>query len=76
MSVEDVNRRIYGSRPVGRVLSGQDQFEKEALDGPAEGHLAVVRRARQSGTPVPGPEHPNSFAAALKRWSEEKKKKK
>ena len=65
MSV-DPFRRVGGSRPIGRVLGGQDRFEKEALEGPPEGHLAMDRRQRMAGGPLPvNGESP--FAARLRK---------
>ncbi|QDE71567.1 hypothetical protein [Myxococcus xanthus] len=65
MSV-DTNRRVSASRPVGRALGGQDRFEKEALEGPAEGGLALARRQRMAGgTLRAGEESP--FAAKLRK---------
>ncbi|WP_375754908.1 hypothetical protein [Corallococcus exercitus] len=65
MSV-DPNRRVRSSRPVGRVLGGQDRFEKEALEGPPEGPLAMDRRQRMAGGPPPvNGESP--FAARLRK---------
>ncbi|MCP3139623.1 hypothetical protein [Pyxidicoccus xibeiensis] len=45
----DTNRRVSSARPVGRALGGQDRYEKEALEGPAEGALAMTRRQRLAG---------------------------
>ncbi len=68
MSV-DTNRRVRASRPVGRALGGQDRFEKEALEGPAEGPLAMARRQRMAGgTLRAGVESP--FAARLRKLAE------
>jgi hypothetical protein len=65
MSV-DPFRRVGSSRPIGRVLGGQDRFEKEAVEGPAEGPLAMDRRQRMSGGPPPvNGESP--FAAKLRK---------
>ncbi|MCY1040161.1 hypothetical protein OV208_02420 [Corallococcus sp. bb12-1] len=65
MSV-DPFRRVGSSRPVGRVLGGQDRFEKESLEGPAEGPLAMDRRQRMAGGPLPvNGESP--FAAKLRK---------
>ncbi len=61
----DTDRRISSARPVGRALSGQDRYEKEAVEGPAEGPLAMLRRQRASSAPVPGKESP--FAAKLRK---------
>ena len=65
MSV-NINRRVIASRPVGRALGGQDRFEKESLEGPAEGGLAAARRQRMAGgTLRAGEESP--FAARLRK---------
>ncbi|MBN8473052.1 hypothetical protein JYJ95_41650 [Corallococcus exiguus] len=65
MSV-DPFRRVGGSRPVGRVLGGQDRFEKESLEGPPEGPLAMDRRQRMAGGPLPvNGESP--FAARMRK---------
>ncbi|MCP3099850.1 hypothetical protein LZ198_13325 [Myxococcus sp. K15C18031901] len=62
----DTQRRISASRPVGRALGGQDRYEKEAVEGPAEGGLAMARRQRLSGGP--GREEGESpFAAKLRQ---------
>ncbi len=71
MSADDLNRRIYGSRPVGRVLSGSDQFEKEALDGHPAGPLADAKRNRMAGR-MPGEK--SAFSQALERFRGDKKK--
>ena len=62
----DTNRRISAARPVGRALGGQDRYEKEAIEGPAEGALAMTRRQRLSGGPVKAGEE-SPFAAKLRR---------
>jgi hypothetical protein len=73
MSADDPNRRIYGSRPVGRVLSGSDSFEKEAVEGHPASPLGDARRARIPGR-VPGQK--SAFDQALERFRGEKKPKK
>jgi hypothetical protein len=62
----DTNRRIKAARPLGRVLSGQDRYEKEALEGPAEGPLAIDRRQRLAGGPA-RTEGESPFAAKLRK---------
>jgi hypothetical protein len=62
----DPYRRVRSSRPIGRVLGGQDRFEKEALEGPAEGPLAMDRRQRMSGGPLPA-NGESPFAARLRK---------
>ncbi|AEI64459.1 hypothetical protein [Corallococcus macrosporus] len=65
----DTNRRVIASRPVGRALGGQDRFEKEALEGPAEGGLAMARRQRMAGGSLrAGEESP--FAAKLRKLAD------
>ncbi len=62
----DTNRRIGAAPPVGRALSGQDRYDKEAVEGPPEGSLAMLRRQRMAGSgPVEGKESP--FAAKLRK---------
>ena len=62
----DTNRRISSARPVGRALGGQDRYEKEALEGPAEGGLAMSRRQRLAGGPS-RVEGESPFAAKLRQ---------
>lgn len=38
-NTHDPYRRVYRSRAVGRVLSGEDNYQKEALEGPPGGDL-------------------------------------
>ncbi|SEU34812.1 hypothetical protein [Stigmatella erecta] len=62
----DKNRRTIASRPIGRVLSGQDRYEKEALEGdPASALAASVREQRRGALP-PAPAK-SSFLEALQR---------
>ncbi|MCE9670777.1 hypothetical protein LY474_23500 [Myxococcus stipitatus] len=67
----DTQRRISAARPVGRALGGQDRYEKEALEGPAEGGLAMARRQRLAGGP-PRVEGESPFAAKLRQLAESK----
>jgi hypothetical protein len=62
----DTNRRISSARPVGRALGGQDRYEKEAVEGPPEGPLAMSRRQRLAGGP-PRTEGESPFAAKLRQ---------
>lgn len=70
----DTNRRVSSSRPVGRVSGGQDRFEKEAVEGPPEGPLAMDRRQRMAGGPGRG-DGESPFAAKLRELAEAKPKK-
>ncbi|OJH36402.1 hypothetical protein [Cystobacter ferrugineus] len=72
MAGRDPNRRIYGSRPLGRVNSGQDQFDKEAQEGAPESPTQQVREQRGMNTSL----NPNrkSFASSLERFAPPKKK--
>ncbi|WP_164017537.1 hypothetical protein [Pyxidicoccus trucidator] len=62
----DTNRRVSSARPVGRALGGQDRYEKEAVEGPPEGPLALNRRQRLAGSPA-GTEKESPFAAKLRQ---------
>lgn len=62
----DTNRRISSARPVGRALGGQDRYEKEAIEGPPEGPLALNRRQRLAGGPG-RTEAESPFAAKLRQ---------
>lgn len=62
----DTNRRISSARPVGRALGGQDRYEKEAVEGPAEGPLAMERRQRLAGGSA-RVEGESPFAAKLRK---------
>jgi len=69
----DTNRRVASARPVGRALGGQDRYEKEALEGPAEGPLAMTRRQRLAGGPN-RVEGESPFAAKMRKLTEGKSK--
>ncbi|WP_163864139.1 hypothetical protein [Myxococcus eversor] len=69
----DTNRRVASARPVGRALGGQDRYEKEALEGPAEGPLAMTRRQRLAGGPDRA-EGESPFAAKMRKLTESKSK--
>ena len=72
MAGRDPNRRIYGSQPLRRVNSGQEQFDKEAQEGAPESPIQQVREQRAMNAPL----NPNrkSFAASLERFAPPKKK--
>lgn len=61
----DTNRRTMPARAVGRVLSGQDRYEKEALEGDPASPLAAARRERWSAL-TRSAEGKASFAERLK----------
>ena len=73
MAGRDPNRRIYGSQPLRRIGGGQDQYDKEAREGPAESPIDSVREQRQMDAPL----NPNrkSFASSLERFATPPKKK-
>ncbi|MBM7112717.1 hypothetical protein [Archangium primigenium] len=72
MAGRDPYRRVYGTQPLRRVGAGQDQFDKESLEGPAEDPVASVRTQRQLDAPLtPGRK---SFAASLERTATPPKK--
>jgi hypothetical protein len=50
---------------VGRVLSGQDRYEKEALDGDPASPLAAMKRQRNEALVLPAGK--NSFSARLQQ---------
>ncbi|MCP3059292.1 hypothetical protein LXT21_10955 [Myxococcus sp. K38C18041901] len=70
----DTNRRVASARPVGRALGGQDRYEKEAIEGPAEGGLAIARRQRLAGGPNRA-EGESPFAAKMRQLAEGKSSK-
>ncbi|XXF77435.1 hypothetical protein P2318_30940 [Myxococcaceae bacterium GXIMD 01537] len=65
----DTNRRTIPARAVGRVLSGQDRYEKEALEGDGASPLYAERRERLAAA-QPGPSGKGSFAERLKQMAE------
>jgi hypothetical protein len=60
----DTNRRSIPTRPIGRVLSGQDRYEKEALEG--DPVAAQLRRERLASA-APPREGQGSFAERLQQ---------
>ncbi|WP_225410391.1 hypothetical protein [Stigmatella hybrida] len=69
----DKNRRTIASRPIGRVLSGQDRYEKEAQEGDPASALAESVRAQRRGALPPAPAK-SSFLEALQRQTGPKRK--
>ncbi len=49
----DTHRRTIASRPVGRVQSGEDRYEKEALEGDPASPLAAMKRERVAAELLP-----------------------
>ncbi|ATB29598.1 hypothetical protein [Melittangium boletus] len=73
MAGRDPYRRVYGTPALRRVGGGQEQFDKESLEGPAESPTAAVRAQRQLDAPLnPGRK---SFASSLERFATPPKKK-
>jgi hypothetical protein len=66
------NRRVFGTPPLRRVGSGQQQFDKEASEGVAESPRASVRQQRQMDASL-NPQR-KTFAASLERFSAPRKK--
>ena len=62
----DTNRRAGPIQAVGRALSGQDRYEKEALEGDPASPLAAARRERLIGSTAPR-EGKGSFSERLKQ---------
>lgn len=62
----DTNRRASRSRPVDRVLSGADKYEKEALEGDPASPLAAMKRERVAAQVLP-PSGKGSFSERLQQ---------
>jgi hypothetical protein len=71
----DTYRRTIRSRPVGRVLSGQDRYEKEAQEGDPASPLAAVKRERIAAEILP-PSGKGSFSERLQRKADDTKPRK
>lgn len=71
----DTNRRTLRSRPVGRVSSGQDRYEKEALEGDPASPLAAMKRERIAAQVLP-PSNKGSFSERLQQKASEGKPRK
>jgi hypothetical protein len=71
----DTNRRAIRARPVGRVLSGQDSYEKEAQEGDPASPLAAINRERRAAAVLP-PSGKGSFSARLEQKASESKPRK
>ena len=75
LAMVDTNRRTIRSRAVGRVLSGQDRYEKEALEGDPASPLAAMKRERAAADLLP-PSGKGSFSARLQQKAGEDKPRK
>ena len=64
----DTNRRTIRARAVGRVGSGQDAYEKEALEGDAASPLAAQKREQRAANVLP-PNSKGSFSERLQQKS-------
>lgn len=71
----DTYRRAIRSRPVGRVLSGQDRYEKEAQEGDPASPLAAMKRERIAAEVLP-PSGKGSFSERLQQKASESKPRK
>jgi hypothetical protein len=71
----DTNRRTIRSQAVGRVLSGQDRYEKEAQEGDPASPLAQAKRERIAAEVLP-PKGKGSFSERLQQKSETSKPRK
>ncbi len=64
----DTNRRTIRAQAVGRVGSGQDAYEKEALEGDAASPLAAQKREQRAANVLP-PHSKGSFSDRLQQKS-------
>ena len=71
----DTYRRTIRSRPVGRVLSGQDRYEKEGQEGDTASPLAAMKRERVAAEVLP-PLTKGSFSERLQKKAEDGKPRK
>ncbi|KFE60792.1 hypothetical protein [Hyalangium minutum] len=71
----DTNRRTIRSQAVGRVLSGQDRYEKEAQEGDPASPLAQAKRERIAAEVLP-PTGKSRFSERLQQKSESSKPRK
>jgi hypothetical protein len=62
----DTNRRTIRAQSVGRVGSGQDSYEKEALEGDAASPLAARKREQRAANVLP-PTGKGSFSERLQQ---------
>lgn len=72
----DTNRRTIPARAIGRVLSGQDQYEKEALEGDQASPLAAMRREQRLAALAPAPSGKGSFSERLQQKADTDKPRK
>lgn len=71
----DTHRRTIRARPVGRVLSGQDRYEKEAQEGDPASPLAAMKRERIAAQVLP-PSGKGSFSERLQQKADDGKPRK
>jgi hypothetical protein len=64
----DTNRRAIRALAVGRVGSGQDAYEKEALEGDVASPLAAQKREQRAALVLP-PTGKGSFSERLQQKS-------
>jgi len=65
----DTNRRTIRALAVGRVGSGQDAYEKEALEGDAASPLAAQKREQRAANVLPPHSTKGSFSERLQQKS-------
>lgn len=71
----DTNRRTIRSQAVGRVLSGQDRYEKESQEGDPASPLAQAKRERIAAEVMPS-KAKGSFSDRLQQKSDAAKPRK
>jgi hypothetical protein len=71
----DTNRRAIRARPVGRVGSGQDNYEKESLEGDPASPIAARKREQRAANVLP-PTGKGSFADRLQQKADPDKPRK
>ncbi|MDY7227748.1 hypothetical protein [Hyalangium rubrum] len=72
----DTNRRTLSSRPVGRVGSGADRYEKESLEGDAASPLAAMKREQRAANVMPPVSGKGSFSSRLQEKADADKPRK
>lgn len=71
----DTNRRSTRAQSVGRVGSGQDIYEKEALEGDPASPLAAKKREQRAANVLP-PSGKGSFSERLQQKADSDKPRK
>lgn len=75
MPTRDTDRYTYGSRPVGRVGSGHDEIDHEAVEGMESEEIAELKRTLTGNAPpAASASAKGRFAQALARHRVDKKK--